>query len=91
MVVDGIPIDNSNFRTGDDLNNQVDYGNRANDINPDDIENVSVLKGPAAAALYGSRASNGAIIITTKHGRNMVNENKKWILRLVQELRFQEC
>lgn len=77
MVVDGIPIDNSNFRTGDDLNNQVDYGNRANDINPDDIENVSVLKGPAAAALYGSRASNGAIIITTKHGRNMANENKK--------------
>ncbi len=77
MVVDGIPIDNSNFRTGDDLNNQVDYGNRANDINPDDIENVSVLKRPAAAALYGSRASNGAIIITTKHGRSMVNENKK--------------
>lgn len=77
MVVDGIPIDNSNFRTGDDLNNQVDYGNRANDINPDDIESVSVLKGPAAAALYGSRASNGAIIITTKHGRNMANENKK--------------
>ena len=77
MVVDGIPIDNSNFRNGDDLNNQVDYGNRANDLNPDDIENVSVLKGPAAAALYGSRASNGAIIITTKHGRNMTNENKK--------------
>jgi TonB-linked SusC/RagA family outer membrane protein len=77
IVVDGIPVDNSNFRTGDDLNNQVDYGNRANDINPDDIENVSVLKGPAAAALYGSRASNGAIIITTKHGRSMVNENKK--------------
>ena len=77
IVVDGIPIDNSNFRNSDDLNNQVDYGNRANDINPDDIENVSVLKGPAAAALYGSRASNGAIIITTKHGRSMVNENKK--------------
>lgn len=72
MVVDGIPIDNSNFRNGDDLNNQVDYGNRANDLNPDDIENVSVLKGPAAAALYGSRASNGAIIITTKHGRNLL-------------------
>ncbi|MBS1636226.1 MAG: SusC/RagA family TonB-linked outer membrane protein [Bacteroidetes bacterium] len=77
MVVDGIPIDNSAFRTGDDLNNQVDYGNRANDINPDDIESISVLKGPAAAALYGSRASNGAIIITTKHGRNMTNENRK--------------
>ena len=79
MVVDGIPINNSNFRTNDgsnrgtsdDLNNQVDYGNRGNDINPDDIESISILKGPAAAALYGSRASNGAIIITTKSGRRL--------------------
>ena len=68
LVVDGIPIDNANNRSGDDLNNQVDYGNRGNDINPDDIESISVLKGPAAAALYGSRASNGAIMITTKRG-----------------------
>jgi TonB-linked SusC/RagA family outer membrane protein len=76
IVVDGVPIDNSNFRNltssgdqADDLQNQVDYGNRGNDINPDDIESISVLKGPAAAALYGSRASNGAIIITTKTGK----------------------
>lgn len=69
LVVDGIPIDNANNRTGDDLNNQVDYGNRGNDINPEDIESISVLKGPAAAALYGSRASNGAIMITTKKGK----------------------
>lgn len=88
MVVDGIPIDNSNFRNGDDLNNQVDYGNRANDINPDDIENVSVLKGPAAAALYGSRASNGAIIITTKHGKNMLNENKKMDINFTSGVTF---
>lgn len=79
IVVDGVPINNSNFRTNDgrnsstsdDLNNQVDYGNRGNDINPDDIESVSVLKGPAAAALYGSRASNGAILITTKSGKRV--------------------
>lgn len=96
MVVDGIPIDNSNFRNHDgdgvvdDLNNQVDYGNRANDINPDDIESISVLKGPAAAALYGSRASNGAIIITTKHGRNMTNENKKMDITFSTGVTFSE-
>ncbi len=76
FVIDGVPIDNSNFRTGDDLNNQVDYGNRGNDINPDDIESISVLKGPAAAALYGSRASNGAIMITTKKGKRVTAGGK---------------
>lgn len=70
IVIDGIPVDNSSFRNNDDLNNQVDYGNRGNDINPDDIESVTVLKGPGAAALYGSRASNGAILYTTKKGKN---------------------
>ncbi len=78
FVVDGLPIDNSNRRnldvssggkTYDDLNNQTDFGNRANDINPNDIESITVLKGPTATALYGSRASNGAIIITTKSGK----------------------
>jgi TonB-linked SusC/RagA family outer membrane protein len=69
IVVDGIPIDNSQIDAGDNLNNQVDAGNRGNDINPDDVESVTVLKGPAAAALYGSRASNGALIITTKNGK----------------------
>ncbi|MBC7902942.1 MAG: SusC/RagA family TonB-linked outer membrane protein, partial [Gemmatimonadaceae bacterium] len=69
IVVDGIPIDNSQVGTGDNLNNQVDAGNRGNDVNPDDIESVTVLKGPGAAALYGSRASNGALIITTKSGK----------------------
>jgi TonB-linked SusC/RagA family outer membrane protein len=84
IVVDGVPVSNQNFRTltadgtqADDLNNQVDYGNRANDINPDDIESITVLKGPAAAALYGSRASNGALIITTKKGKRMIGANAK--------------
>ena len=96
MVVDGVPIDNSNFGsndgsgtfTGDDLNNQVDYGNRGNDINPDDIESISVLKGPAAAALYGSRASNGAIIITTKHGRKAVDGVSKTDITFSSSLTF---
>jgi TonB-linked SusC/RagA family outer membrane protein len=87
MVVDGVPIDNSsitgggsigNGRDGTNPNNlsSVDYGNRGNDINPEDIESITVLKGPAAAALYGSRASNGALIITTKSGKKM-GDNKK--------------
>src|SRR5690606_11168944 len=76
-VIDGIPIDNSSFGTGDNLNNSVDAGNRANDINPEDVESVNVLKGPAAVALYGSRAANGAIIITTKSGRSAADQNKK--------------
>ena len=67
FVVDGVPIDNSSDRnTG---YGGIDYGNAAQDINPADIESISVLKGPNAAALYGSRAANGAVIITTKTGR----------------------
>jgi TonB-linked SusC/RagA family outer membrane protein len=67
FIVDGIPIDNSSPRLQGF--GGVDYGNAAQDINPNDIESVSVLKGPNAAALYGSRAANGAIVITTKSGR----------------------
>lgn len=68
IVVDGVPIDNSSVIGGPSSLASVDFGNRGNDINPDDIASVTVLKGPAAAALYGSRASNGALIITTKSG-----------------------
>ena len=64
FVVDGIPI-NNNVSTA----RSVDYGNAAGDINPDDIETISVLKGPTAAALYGSRAGNGVVLITTKKGK----------------------
>ncbi|MBL7810836.1 MAG: SusC/RagA family TonB-linked outer membrane protein [Bacteroidetes bacterium] len=77
IVVDGIPIDNSSIQSSDNLNRQVDAGNRANDLNPDDIETIDVLKGPAAAVLYGSRASNGAIIITTKSGKGSLGSNNK--------------
>lgn len=64
-VVDGVPIDNS--RPGND--NNYDFGNNANDIDPNSIESMSILKGSAATALYGSRGSNGVIIITTKKGK----------------------
>ncbi len=68
FVIDGIPIDNSTFGAPD-LWGGIDYGSGASDINPDDIESVTVLKGPNAAALYGSRAANGVILITTKKGK----------------------
>lgn len=70
-VVDGVPIDNSALSapTGSGEFNIPDLGTGISDINPDDIESMSVLKGPNAAALYGSRASNGVIIITTKKGK----------------------
>ena len=67
FVIDGIPIDNSGG--GSPLQNGPSVSNRAIDINQDDIESMSVLKGPSAAVLYGSRASNGVILITTKKGK----------------------
>ncbi|CAH0999877.1 TonB-dependent receptor P3 [Neolewinella maritima] len=67
-VVDGVPIFDNNVTTGSQITGGFDTGNRAQDINPDDIESISVLKGANAAALYGSRAANGAIIVTTKKG-----------------------
>jgi len=65
MVVDGTPITQNNFAGGE---NGVDYGNTSQDINPDDIESVNVLKGPAASALYGIRGQYGVLLITTKKG-----------------------
>ena len=66
-VVDGVPIDNRSFGNAGS-GGGVDLPNGAADINPDDIESVTVLKGPNAAALYGLRAGNGVIVITTKRG-----------------------
>jgi TonB-linked SusC/RagA family outer membrane protein len=67
-IVDGVYIDNSNFNPPDGSEDVSDFGNAAMDIDPSDIESMNVLKGPNAAALYGSRAANGAIVITTKDG-----------------------
>jgi TonB-linked SusC/RagA family outer membrane protein len=74
FVVDGIIYDNSTSVVGNSAfdgmtSTATSNSNRIMDINPEDIENMSVLKGPAAAALYGSRAANGVIIITTKKGQ----------------------
>lgn len=70
IVVDGVPMDNFvGAQNNDFWNPSADMGSGLGDINPEDIENMSVLKGGAASALYGSRASNGVILITTKSGR----------------------
>lgn len=72
FIVDGVAISNAN-RGGAPFvgtNTSFDYGNAVSDLNPDDIETLSVLKGPNAAALYGSRAANGVILITTRRGGN---------------------
>lgn len=67
-VVDGIPINNGGG--GSPLQNGPSVSNRAIDLNPEDIESMSILKGPSAAVLYGSRASNGVIVVTTKKGKS---------------------
>ena len=74
FVVDGVPISSggtasSSNTTYSNQDAPVDFGNDGVDINPEDVESVTVLKGPSATALYGSRAANGAIVITTKSGR----------------------
>ena len=73
FVVDGMPINNDNYATNAQQrgfgDGAFDYGNAASDINPQDIESISVLKGAAATALYGTRGSNGVILITTKSGK----------------------
>ena len=76
FVIDGIPVDNKQPRspglTSATVGNSegADYGNGLTDLNADDIESITVLKGPTAAALYGSRAQNGAILVTTKSGKD---------------------
>ncbi|HLK27145.1 MAG TPA: SusC/RagA family TonB-linked outer membrane protein [Puia sp.] len=71
FVIDGVPVKNTmnNVAQNNGGGNDVDYGNTISDLNPNDIENVSILKGPSAAALYGSRAGNGVVLITTKSGK----------------------
>ena len=74
-VVDGVPLNNStvsssnNLVSSNSLDNGYDFGNGANAVNPDDVASMTILKGAAATALYGSRAANGVVLITTKSGK----------------------
>lgn len=86
FVVDGVPIANSlnNVSQVAGNSNTVDYGNAISDINPEDVESVSILKGPSAAALYGTRAGNGVVLITTKSG----SKNKKMTVNITSNTVF---
>ncbi len=76
IVVDGVPMDNFTGASNNDIDNPtLDMGNGLSDINAEDIESMSVLKGASAAALYGSRAGNGVILITTKKEQSV----KVWV------------
>lgn len=98
FVIDGMPIDNStgqgdNSAFDGSVNMSTTNSNRAMDINPEDIESISVLKGPAAAALYGLRAAAGAIVITTKKGKEgtvSVNVNSRFMSNWVNKLPEQQ-
>lgn len=68
-VIDGVPMDNTSVHSSDPLNNSYDFGNGANAVNPEDVANLTILKGAAATALYGSRAAGGVVMITTKIGK----------------------
>ncbi|MFR9523394.1 MAG: SusC/RagA family TonB-linked outer membrane protein [Rikenellaceae bacterium] len=68
-VIDGVPMNNSSLSSSDGLNSGYDFGNGAAAVNPDNVASMTILKGAAATALYGSRASGGVIIITTKSGK----------------------
>lgn len=74
FVVDGVPVSNLPFAsalTNNGSLQEVDYGNGASEISPDDIESISILKGAGSASLYGSRAANGVVLITTKRGKGL--------------------
>lgn len=87
FVVDGIPFDNSVNANGGSANNTV-FSNRAFDLDPNNIESISVLKGAAAAALYGSRAANGVVVVTTKAGKK--NAKKGLEITYNSSLNFQK-
>jgi len=88
FVVDGMAIDNSDGSAGVSTNGGLDMGNGASDINSEDVESIDVLKGPNAAALYGSRAANGVVIITTKkakEGRFKASFNSNTMFRYITQ------
>lgn len=104
FVIDGVPMDNSNFAadavergiaTSGDLDQirgagGYDYGSTISDINPDDIESINVLKGPAGAALYGNRGSNGVIMITTKKGSRVKDSKLPIGVSINSSIQFNE-
>ncbi|PYF75610.1 SusC/RagA family TonB-linked outer membrane protein [Pedobacter nutrimenti] len=96
FVVDGLPISNRTFSEYNlvgqgSFNRQNDYGNRAMDINPEEIESITILKGPEASALYGTEGASGAVIITTKKAKaGVARVNYSNSFRIEQTYRYPE-
>ena len=88
FVVNGIPVTNDLFSFDDGLNGSstIDFGNAAQVINPDDVKSINVLKGPAASALYGSRAADGVILVETKTGE----DSEGWGVELNSTTTFED-
>ena len=92
FVIDGVPVDNTNRNSSDQMagGGGYDYGSPASDINPESIDNVTILKGAGATALYGSRGSNGVILITTKKGKKGlgITINSTWTVSSLDKSTF---
>lgn len=90
VVVDGVPIENAPGMT--DIGRGVDWGSAINNINPNDIEDINILKGPTASALYGSRGANGVVLITTKRGRQQPGIGINYVVthKVIQPYRYRE-
>ncbi|HUM51361.1 MAG TPA: SusC/RagA family TonB-linked outer membrane protein [Chitinophagales bacterium] len=90
IVIDGVPVNNevNNGRLNTSAN-YIDFGNRGNDYNPDDVESITVLRGPAAVAQYGSRGTNGVVMITTKSGKGFDKADKKFSVSINSGVSFQ--
>ncbi|MEY3053384.1 MAG: hypothetical protein RLY31_3169 [Bacteroidota bacterium] len=88
IVVDGVPMENDPGLT--DVGRGVDWGSAINNINPADIEDVNILKGPTAAALYGSRGANGVVLITTRRGRQQAGIGIQYVMthKVIQPCRY---
>ncbi len=87
FIIDGVPVNNGSSGSTS-INGGTDFGNKVNDLNPDDIESISFLKGSGGAALYGARAANGVIIITTKKGK--IKEDGKAEISITSSVSFEE-
>ena len=90
IVVDGVPLENAPGL--EDIGRGVDWGSAINNINPEDIENMNILKGPTAAALYGARGANGVILITTKRGSPQKGIGIQYAVnhKIIQPYRYRE-
>lgn len=90
IVVDGVPLENNPGL--ENIGRGVDWGSAINNINPDDVESIDILKGPTAAALYGARGANGVVLITTKRGRTQsgIGIQYAYSFKLIQPYRYRD-